>query len=85
MPSPVPWILLTVEVRSLSKGEKDLLYKFLAHADSVILYPDLIQFTALYCPWYCLIRTETVPPAGVNFTALDKRFSSTWFSRVLSQ
>ena len=32
------------------KGRKDLLYKFLAHADSVILYPDLIQFTALYCP-----------------------------------
>ena len=32
------------------KRRKNLLYKFLTHADSVILYPDLVQFTAFYCP-----------------------------------
>ena len=31
------------------KRSKDLLYKFLAHADSVILYPDLVQLTAFLC------------------------------------
>ena len=31
------------------KRRKDLLYKFLTHADSVILYPDLVQCTAFYC------------------------------------
>ena len=30
------------------KRRKELLYKFRAHTDSVILYPDLIQFTAFY-------------------------------------
>ena len=32
------------------KRRKDLLYKFLTHADSVILYPDLVQSTAFCCP-----------------------------------
>ena len=31
----------------------------------------------LCVPGYSLSRTETVPPAGVNLIALDKRFSST--------
>ena len=31
------------------KRRKYLLYKFLTHADSVILYPDFVQFTASLC------------------------------------
>ena len=32
------------------KRRKELLYKFLAHTDSVILYPDLVQRTAALRP-----------------------------------
>ena len=32
------------------KRRKNLLYKFRTHSDSIILYPDLVQFNALYRP-----------------------------------
>ena len=36
------------------KRRKYILYKFLTHADSIILYPDLVQRTASYIPWILL-------------------------------
>ena len=85
MPSPVPWVLLTVEVRSLSKGEK--IFFTNSWLIPIPLSFTRISYSALpfAVPGNCFSRTETVPPAGVNLTALDKRFKSTWFSRVLSQ
>ena len=62
------------------------------HAKQLELYMDVMDVTNedVYCdktrlnqvlllcvPGYSLSRTETVPPAGVNLIALDKRFSST--------
>ena len=85
MPRPVPWILLTVEVRSRSKGSK------IFWANSWLMPMPLSLMRNSYCPQPCIgpascrTRTETMPPAGVNLMALDSRFSSTWFSRVLSQ
>ena len=35
--------------------------------------------------WICAMRTETWPPGGVNFTALEMRLSKIWLRRILSQ
>ncbi len=77
IPSPVPCIPLTVEVRSRSKGSKIFL------ANSGLMPMPLSLTRNSYCPqpptlpasWRT--RTDTVPPAGVNLMALDKRFIKT--------
>ena len=77
IPSPVPCILLTVEVRSRSKGSK------IFWANSGLIPMPLSLTRNSYCPqpltwpesWRT--RSDTVPPAGVNLMALDKRFIKT--------
>ena len=77
MPRPVPWMRLTVELRSRSKGSNTCCAK-------VWLMPipvSLIRISYIPFPseaqgsW--ATRTEIVPPVGVNLMALDSRFSST--------
>ena len=77
MPRPVPWVLLTVEVRSRSKGEKIFCTNSWLMPIPLSLIRNSYSALPLAGPGNCFSRTETVPPAGVNLTALDNRFSST--------
>ena len=85
MPRPVPCIRLTVEVRSRSNGSK------IFCANSGLMPMPLSRTRNSYCaqsrtvPASCRIRTETVPPAGVNLMALDSRLSRICPIRVRSQ
>ena len=77
IPSPVPCILLTVEVLSRSKGSKILC----ANSGLIPIPLSLTRISYIALPLCelgnCLSCTDTVPPAGVNLMALDMRFSST--------
>ena len=85
IPRTVPWILLTVDVRSRS-NESNILFKN-SSLMPIPLSLTRISYSPLSFPGLAswASRTETVPPDGVNLMALDKRFNKTWFSLVLSQ
>ena len=85
IPSPVPCILLMVELRSRSKGSK----MRLTNSSLMPMPVSLMVKSKFAYPVGAMgvsrIRMVTRPPGPVYLMELPRRFSSTWFSRSLSQ
>ena len=84
MPRPVPWMPLTVEVRSRVKASKMVFLK----ASLMPMPLSLTRNSKLATPSSDEGRSMTLklmePPVGVNLMALERRLSSTWLRRSLS-